>query len=345
MAGRRVRLIFTLLTVVAGMFGAGATVQAITMSPPTLEFSAKPGETINTKVKVINDQQQDVTLYTSMALFTAKDDTGQPDFKFNVPPTDLATWISADRNQITLIPRGISEINLSISVPANAEPGGHYAGFFLGTAPAQAGSQVQLQSKLGTLIILRVQGQIREQASMRDFFTFGLKKSDDGKFVAGDKQKKFNRLPVQFGILVGNQGNVHVRPKSTLTITNMFGRDVAVINMNPSEGAVLPDSVRRFDGGWAKSAADKGQGNFFSELGAEWRNFGLGTYTATVTADYGQGKKQLTSSLHFTIMPWRLLLVAILLVALLVMGLIIGLKRYNAMIIRHARMGPPFNQK
>jgi hypothetical protein len=107
---------------------------------------------------------------------------------------------------------------------------------------------------------------------------------------------------------------------------------VARIPANPKNAAVLPNSTRRMMSAWVKTAAPQKKG-FFGETVNEWNNFGLGKYTATVSATYGSRQTSLqNASVSFWIFPWHLLMMA----AILIVLLVVLISVYNKMIIRRA---------
>ncbi|MEK7637394.1 MAG: hypothetical protein AAB402_03360 [Patescibacteria group bacterium] len=316
------------LLTVAAMLGAIAVLgwpqasQAISLVPPTLEFSTQPGQTLTGRVKVYNDTKDFQTYYLSTSNFTAGGETGEPKFDFTTDVSDLADWIKPDVNQLDLQPGGQASINLSIAVPTAASPGGHYAGVFFGTTPPDAGN-VRVQQRTGTLVILRVEGDIREAAQV-------------AQFAVADSQGSGSHLPISLVLRVQNTGNTHFRPKGFVTIRNMFGGVAATIDVNPKEGAVLPDSVRRFDLTWKKDAASLPAANFFGQVGQEWNNFAFGAYTADLAATYGTTNQNLTAALKVVVVPWRLLLLIVVLLAIVILILTFGIRRYNAAIVKRA---------
>src|SRR5690606_8074877 len=121
--------------------------------------------------------------------------------------------------------------------------------FQTGSAPTPGSAAVT--TRVGTLVLLRVSGNVSEQASISTF----------------EAPAYSQQGPVNFSLRIQNEGNVHIRPKGTIIITDMFGRKVEEI---PLDGAnVLPGSVRKTDSTWEKTNI-------------------LGTYTATLVATYGQ---------------------------------------------------------
>lgn len=310
---------------VAMMAVVSRSANALTLVPPTLEFSAQPGQTLKQDIKLYNEGNDPLILYASTANFSAKDELGEPDFKFDQAPEDLASWIVVPKDPITLAPKATEKVSITINVPNDADPGGHYSGVFFSTSPSgeAGGGQVKVLSKIGTLVILRVEGDVREAANVAAFSVEG--------------NASTSNLPVTFLLRVNNTGNVHVRPKGFVTVRNMFGGVTATLPINPKEGAVLPNSIRRYDIVWKKTDAEASTGGFFSQIGSEWRNFALGTYTAELVGTYGQSNQTLTASTRVTVVPWQLLTVIGLGLVVLVVLIVWLVKAYNTMIIARAQ--------
>lgn len=321
---QRQRLI--ILAAAIFFFTAVQSARAITLIPPSLEFGVKPGETLSTKVKLFNESPTDTVLYTSTDNFIAGDDQGTAKFT-NTPSEDLASWIKASPDPIALRTGERADVDFQISVPANADPGGHYGAIFFGTAPeVPAGtSGVAVGNKVAALVILRVEGSIRESGALTSFATEG-------------KSTTFSSPPVQFTLRFTNDGNVHLRPAGTIAIRNMLGGTTTTLQVNPSQGAVLPKTERKYSATWEKNMDGKAPEGFFETVRHEWNNFAFGPYTAEVALTYGLANdKTVSGSLRFWIFPWQLLLIALVIIVLLVLLIIFLVKRYNRWIIAKAK--------
>lgn len=313
----------TILTVlVAGAAFAFATTNAhaITLSPTIIDIDKKPGEVYFGTLTVSNDNDQDTTYYLTAQNFVARGEEGQQEFIAEENAFGLATWIVPDVKRVTLGPRESKDINVAVSIPVDAEPGGHYAALFFSTQPEteEGGVSVGVGAKTGILFLARVAGDIREEATVE---SFRMK-----------NESPLNRLPAFFELRVRNVGNVHFRLRGDIDIVNMFGHTVDRVPVNPLNGAALPDSIRRYDTAWAHTLKPAEGEGFIKELKDEWNNFAIGKYTATVNATYGSANKPLTAALAFWVIPWRILTAVLLLLVLL----ILLLKGYNKMVVRAA---------
>jgi hypothetical protein len=293
--------------------GAG---QGLEISPPVLEMSANPGQTVTATIRVRNVTQGILVANGQADDFGAgSDESGTPKLLLNETGAtrySLKYWVSPIPS-ITLAPEELKTTIVTISVPANAEPGGHYGVVrFTGVPPNLQGTGVALSASVGTLILMRVNGPITENLSV-------------AQFSAGEQNVKtdtwltksfFESGPIDFLVRLHNGGSIHEQPLGTISIKSVFGGRPLLINVNPSGGNVLPDSYRRY-------VPTLDQKNLF------------GYYTATLAMTYIG--KPLTGSVGFWVIPWKLVLLVFLGLIILFFLLRIGLKKYNEHIIATAR--------
>jgi hypothetical protein len=326
--------IFSLLAVfIIGLIPA--TGQALTVNP-IIELEADPGTTINTTLKLFNEERESRTFYIKYENFNSQDETGTPSFLPRLE--DLAAWIKTP-STVVLGPGETMEMPLQVAVPANAEPGGHYAAvFFNDKAPLIDGeeSNVAIASKLGSLILLRVKGDFAQGGSVLEFGTTG-------------KQRFFSRLPIQFYYRFQNTGDDHQKPIGNIIVKNIFGQNAKILDANAVQGSVLPKSVRKFFSVWLDAGGDvmqkstvdlpkEEQMSFGQAAKYELTHFKLGYYKADLKIGFGTGEFQSDhANFSFFIIPWHLLVIVIpiLLVALILLRFL--LKGYNRRIIARAQ--------
>lgn len=292
--------------------------QALSISPPLIELTADPGQTVIAKVKLTNISSGELLIKSQANDFAAKDETGDPKIILDDALEDsygLRRFVQLPA-PFTLISQQSKVIEVPIIVPKDAEPGGHYGVIrFTGVTPGSDQSNVAISASIGPLVLLQVKGDIKEQASVVDFYAAGADKKQASLFEFG---------PVNFVARIRNEGNVHVKPTGTIVVTNMFGAQVASLRVNgdPADPknppkSVLPKSIRHFD----------------TILGDGWL---FGYFQAKMTLAYGQGQT-LTATNGFWVIPYKLIIG---LIILLVGGFYLlrfGIKKYNAHIIEAAR--------
>ena len=310
-------------------FPVGA--QAFTLTPTRFELKGNPGDVISDEMLLTNENENGEAFYTSFAKFEAQGESGTPAF---VDPKDgLGTWIKTEFNSVYLAPRQEKTVKFTITIPKDAEPGGHFAVIFWGNSPTSGPDGVSVGSKTGALVLLSVNGDVKEEAGLLSFNTL-------------DKNFFFKTLPVTMEYRFKNDGGDRIKPSGTITIRNSFFIPTEKLDANPVEGNILPNSTRKFSIDWVnyKHPADyippTGMfEKFFSEAYYQWKNFAIGFYSAKLNLTYGAQDTHVAKTAYFFVFPWQLSLV---LVLVFIITYFIGrklLRKYNRYIINQAKAG------
>jgi hypothetical protein len=300
---------------------------ALTITPIRLEIAGNPGEVISKEMTLFNEQETTQTFYVSYANFEAQGETGDPSFV--EPKGDLGTWMQAP-SSVTVQPKASETVSIKITIPASAEPGGHFAAIFWGTVPPNANTNaVTIGAKTGLLILLRVNGEVNENGGLLEFGTL-------------NKQKLYTALPVSFFYRFQNAGADRIKPMGDIKMKDIFGITEKKIPGNPVDGNILPNSVRKFEPVWQGKDGPtpqdpKDRGGFFSRVRYEWRNFAFGRYNAKMALAYGTKGEVATGHFSFWVLPWHLLLVIVILLALVYFILRKLLRNYNSWVIHRAK--------
>ncbi len=302
--------------------GSFTFVSALTISPARIELNSDPGGLVSDSFLLINEQENEQTYYTSVENFEAQGESGTPNF--TTSKEGLASWVEVT-SQITLKKGERAKIPFTVHVPKDADAGGHFAAIFLSTVPPSTkAGEVAVGAKVGMLVLLRVNGDVKEGGGV---VSFSLK--DNSHFAT--------ELPIQFMYRFSNSGNDRVNPTGEITIRNMIGVVTEHLNANPNVGNVLPNSTRRFEVTWGEEEPLPPSASFFSRVGYEARNFAFGVYSANMTLSFGAASTSSNSTLFF-VFPWHLMTVVIIALALI---FFIGrslIKRYNRWIIKQAQL-------
>jgi hypothetical protein len=309
--------------------------RALTINP-RLELNANPGTTIRTEIKVTNDERQSRTFFLGYENFNSQDETGTP--TFSPRREDLATWIKTPPS-ITLGPGETIDLPVEIAVPQDAEPGGHFAAVFFLSEPPPAGDdsgKVGIGAKLGSLILLRVNGNFVQNATILEFNTTG-------------KKRIFTQLPIEFFYRFQNTGDDHQKPLGDILIKNIFGQTTKILTANTIDGSVLPKSIRRFTSVWTESGGPLKQepvvelkavphATYWQAVRQQWHHFAFGRYTAKLKVIYGTKElKSAHSEFVFYIIPWQLLSLLVPSAIILLLLARFGIKRYNRFIVQRAK--------
>jgi hypothetical protein len=290
--------------------------QALEIAPPVLNIKGNPGDTIETKIMIRDVSTSPLRVTSQVNDFTANGEDGSPKVlleQAEPSPYSIIKWVSP-LAPFTLQPKQLQSLPVSIKIPSNAAPGGYYGVIrFTATAPNIEESGVSLSASLGTIVLLRVNGDATESMNVEEFYT-----SD----IHGRKTSFFEGIPFNFTERVKNTGNVYEQPTGRILIKDMFGNVTANVNVNLEQRNVLPNTVRKFDQPFDKA----GLGDRFL----------FGPYTAELTLDYGT-KKSMTETLSFWVIPYKLIAAIIIAIILIVVGLRVFLKRYRERVIGKTR--------
>jgi hypothetical protein len=127
---------------------------------PNFVYAADPGDVIEDAIVVSNLGTDDLTLavYAADGLTTS---SGQLDLlPAGQPSVDLGSWVSLETDSVQVAPGASVKVPFTVTVPDDATPGDHTGGVVTSFVSAGAGSQVALDSRLGSRMHLRVSGAL-----------------------------------------------------------------------------------------------------------------------------------------------------------------------------------------
>ncbi len=284
---------------------AQATVsQGLTISPFLLERQMQKGDTTEEIIDITNTSSRALPVVVTVNDFYPQGDNGEPiflDAGKGDPHYSLSSWLKIESNPKPILQPGEkTSINFSITPPADAEDGGHYGALLFtfqgGTAE---GSAVAVTQKLGAIILVKLGkavtgGTISEFKTTKSFYEYA---------------------PVDFLTKFKNSGNVHVKPRGGIVITNWFGRKVATVLVNENANNVLPNSERLFNSTWNTG-------------------FAFGHYKAEAQLVYDDTGTIVTSVTYFWIIPWKITLLIAFILFLLIALVSWAMRSYNRRLIR-----------
>ncbi len=209
-----------------------------------------------------------------------------------------AKWLTTDSQEVAVPPGKTVQKIFTLSVPANAEPGGHYGVMFFEQIPPPGGQPVKAVPRIGVVTLVTVPGQIVRKGTIK-----AVQVTSSWFWPT----KKLPLLPVKkvhARVVFYNEGNVHLTIKGKLTYTPSFGWGTGSVDLE--EITVLPKTTRYLE--------------------ADIKNPPLvGTYEATAEVVYGPSldvfDTTLTKKGTFHLYPFSLLLLLLLLLAVILVPL------------------------
>lgn len=297
--------------------------QALEIAPPLTYLKVDPGQTVTSKILIRDVANTDLIVTGQANDFVASGENGTPKVILDnttPDPYSMKAWV-APITQLTLKPKQIVTLTVTLHVPANASPGGHYGVIrFTGTPPSLNGTGVSLSASIGSLFLVTVSGKITDQLSVTEFSV-----NKDGKTGT-----LFQSGPLNFVERLKDSGNIHQEPAGLVTITDMFGRKLATLPVNQNSSNILPGSTRKFSENLDSSVI--GNKHLF------------GRYTAKLSLTYGTSKKTLTDTMSFWVIPYKLVAIVIASLIILFFALRYALKRYNRYILQKNSSNRPNDQ-
>lgn len=290
--------------------------QALEIAPPVVNLTLNPGQSVTTQINLRGVSSERLLVTGEVNDFEAAGEDGTPKIlleEAEPSPYSIRDWVSP-LPQLVLEPRQIRDMPVTIRVPHDAAPGGYFGVIrFSAVPPELEGTGVSLSASLGSLVLIRVNGEAKESMEIAEFSA-----NKDGK-----SGSLFESTPIQFIERIKNTGNVHEQPAGQVTITDMFGKKVATLNVNLPPRNVLPNSTRKFDQMLDSSVL--GNKKLF------------GRYKAELKIVYGANKETITTATSFWVIPYRLIGGAIVGLIITFFALKFMIRRYNQNIINKAQ--------
>jgi hypothetical protein len=328
MIRRKVRLSLTSLAAAMLMLLSSAPVatavssggNGLRVSPVRTDLTISPGQTQVVTIIVDNVTAGPATLQGVFNDFTANpDESGNPVLLLApdayAPGHSLKRFVAPISN-FTLAPGQEIGVPVTITIPKGTAGGGYYGAVRF--APAvinpSAGQNVSLAGSVGSLILVKVPGNIKEQLTIA---SFDVRREDSANdfFTSGKDLTVTTRFQ--------NEGNIQESPFGKILLKNRSNKVLATYEINNVQplANVLPDSIRKFSIPLTHVTS-------FGEYKLEG-NFG-----------YGASGQLLSASTTFYVIPLWLIIVFIaivLLVVFIVWVLPKLIKAYNSRVIRKAR--------
>lgn len=279
------------------------------ITPALSEIKVNPNDQGSFDITIFNKSPQPQAVKVYPRNFAAKGVERELTFADDNTMSYAASgWIHLSTTNLLIPSDGQEKVTVQYIVPPQAEPGGKYAAIMFEQIVQpdltnSRDSKVQVASRMTSLIYFTVSGDIVEAGQL-------LGANTDGKcqeVVCGFSVPSFlDRGPVPFHFIFSNTGNVHVRPKGTITITQ-FGRQVAKLPIE--DRAVLPNSQRQFTTEWQRSLL-------------------IGPYQAELNLVYGDNNYTIKAQANFWGFPWQIA-IGLGLVIVIIAGILLSRKYHS----------------
>lgn len=302
-------------------------------SPLPISLSVTPGTSVTSELRIKQGGAVTEKLKVSLMKFAAFGTEGKPRLVDRGPGDDYFDWVRFDKTTFDAPPNVWQTVKMTINVPKSAAFGYYYAVVFSRAGDDQAPvgeSSPTAAYNGGSAVLVLMDAKVPN--AKRELELVSLTAT----------HRLFEFLPAGFDIKFKNTGNVHMVLHGNLFI--MSGKkQVASLDLNNAQGNILPKSTRVFPLEWldgfphfekvtedGKVKMDK---NNKPVMHLVWSNGGAGSsevtphlrfgkYTAKLFAVYDDGSRDvpMEASVDFWVIPWRFLLVVLLVIVLIGAG-------------------------
>lgn len=304
----------------------------LTVSPPVIELNAKPGDKLDERFRIRNNQATPTTLSIDVKKLSSDSNSGEPIPAEPTKDDEFISWMKVDPANPTVLPNEWQDVNFTLTIPQNAAYGYYYV---LRIRPATQntakGTGTSVRGEVLVVVLLNV---VKDGATAKG----ELVEFQPNTFVS-------EYVPVEFTAKVANKGNVHIKPAGNIFIRSLNQKDVATLDINAGKASVLPGGTRTFASTWDDGFIVRApvledgvpkkdaKGNAVTKLTINWdklTHFRIGPYTATLVMVYDDGKRDATieGTAKFWLIPYTAIAVILISITVIVVILRFFLKWY-----------------
>ncbi len=286
----------------------------LTISPITLFMNTTPGVSTSAQIKIQNGNTEAETLKTFISTFTADKSGERPILRDLTEADTFQDWIHLSETNFTISPGEWKTITVTFSPPVGSSLSYYYSIGFERTVLEKKDGEMTLNGAPAILVLTTVNTP------------FAVRKLSLSSFQARFPFVEY--LPQEFVVTVHNDGNVHLAPSGDIFIDSSSKENIALLPLNPKNSMVLPNSERSFVVSWSdgfplKQKSDAGKSSKTIWDFTRINSFRFGKYTAHLLLVYDDGTRDIPveTAISFWVIPWKIILVVLLICSFTFMGL------------------------
>jgi hypothetical protein len=302
---------------------------SLTSSPVTLNLVIKPGTSTSKTLQLRNNGSQPLQINMKLQVFSAYGTSGEAAISEPKPGDPSATWVHFSPSTFTAQPGVLNTVKMTIALPKGASLGYYYAVIFqpvIATPTSVSTPSSTVKGSNAILVLVDTQSANENRNIKIASFTA--------------TKKVYEYLPATFNVSIHNGGNIFLAPTGNIFISKNANltHTLDILPFNPGGGNVLPDSNRTFNINWSDGfpifkpetkngqPVDNKQGNPVEKLDWNFSNINhirIGKYYAQLALVYTNGTQvvPVTGVISFWVIPWKMLLVAFVILLLVGFGL------------------------
>lgn len=315
-------VLFSIETVEAsGSFG-------MSVNPQIFELEVFPGEKISKEIELKNLSELPLPILVKVSDFTALEDSGEMEFDESLqdPIISSKKWFRIEKPNFIMEKE--KTVKFDISVPKDAEPGGHYSVIlFEPQMPSfyfEPG-QPKTVPVIGVLFLISVKTLSLEQPDYEkpiEIVEFRIPEKEKmrslekalasiSQAIPGASAAEINiveKNPSSFFLRIKNNDIYHQKIKGKILIYNFLGSEVGEAEIKKT--TILPNKTRQFPVEIPKEANDflKWMPSSISDFLTQ--NTLLGKYRVVLDLEGESGDLELNQSIYFWAIPWKMSIIA-----------------------------------
>jgi len=283
---------------------------------PKKNYTIEAGKSVKDTLIIRNiDREEELELTLRVVDFTFTDDGGTPKLLLDedAPQTtwSLKSFLKVPKT-VKIAPKSSETLDISVDIPSNQGAGSFYSAIVYSSGEPDGGN-VGLSASGVTLAFVNIPGDVDEKLEVEQFGAYD------------EASRKYSYLattqPLNIAYTLKNSGNVVQAPVGSITVTDLFGNERRISNINPNQSLALIDQTRTFT---SCIELEKEQVNFNGEetestacgVPGLWPGF----YSLNLDAFYGQNgntTQEVSAKSWFIYAPiWFIVLLLILAIAI-----------------------------
>ena len=292
---------------------------ALQVSPSPLVVTIKPGEQKTVEIKVYNAGATTENLKIALQAFKVSRTDSKVTLEPN-SPVEVASWVT------------FANPNFSI------KPGERFTERVLINTPASAGFNYNFALIISRQVATKAMvGQSAIQGSVAIFALLDINRPGANRKLTIASLKTdhsiYEYLPAKLTVRLRNDGNTLLLPDGNAYIQRktQSPKPISVLRINPASLYLLPGVERAYDVNWTDglpayvTTQEAANAPPEQHLTWNWRNshFRIGRYVARFVVVYDDGHRDVPveAETSFWVLPWKLLIGALIAAIVLLIGL------------------------
>ena len=232
----RVLQILLLVPVTLMLVGVANSQVVFSIFPEKFELELLPGETYHDKIRISNLTQKPLLIDIQLKRFSAGGEKGEiksadQDDNF----LSSFSWIKFKEKYFILKANESKDLDFTIKVPNNAQPGGYYfVSFFKANVLSKEEAPFKILPTIGALFFIKIKGNDKQQPLERQI-----------ELIDFHYPNFVEKGPISISFRVKNNDFFHVGVGGKLVILDFFGKIKEEIKIK--DQTILPQKIRIFE--------------------------------------------------------------------------------------------------